>query len=370
MQTYGVYFFPRGSLASALASDTLFGAVCWAIRLLDLGDLAQILSPPKAPFAFSSTFPFCLCADMSRLRFYPRPAWLMPSVADIAAVVQDVQRLTKKKAARITVLEQAKDFKKKTEFLSEAAFAQAVSGKLKANDILRALAKVGDPCVKVFGSFLLLANERCEIENLLRRATVQRNHIDRLAGATVEGNLFYTQETFFRRGAGLWAALRTEPETLKSLILPALRYLADSGFGADRSTGKGHFDIEVDLQPITLPQAGDDANAWLTLSRYLPAEGELRGEDDALAYEVAHLRPKRERRFAHLEADGKGEVYKKPVRMFEPGSVFRLAAVEDPPGRLAELVAAQQNGWPVYQSGLAVGVPACFPQFSRGGRYE
>ena len=184
---------------------------------------------------------------------------------------------------------------------------------------------------------------------------VQHNQIDRQTGGTGEGLLFYEPEKFFASGGMLWALARAERETMETRVRPAFRYLANTGLGANRSSGKGQFDFEVANAPA-LPDAGSRANAFLSLSRYLCASGEL-GESGPLAYRLISLWPKREQQFP-LPEDGRrsAPVYKRRIRVFEPGSVFPLAERRPYYGQLATLIPEGDGPWPVYQSGFTLPV--------------
>jgi CRISPR type III-A-associated RAMP protein Csm4 len=190
---------------------------------------------------------------------------------------------------------------------------------------------------------------------LLEAAAMQHNSVDRVGGATVEGALFYKEEVFFAPGAGLWAVLRADSGDVEKLIAPALRVLTDTGFGADRSTGRGFFDIHI--EPLGIELFQQKQQAVMTLSRYLPQEGEINLNDEPLAYRLSVVHPKREQRLGYgLERDSRPVIYKRAVRMFEPGSVFPYPVSEkDIFGRWALLSSPKSP--PIYQSGAAVMLP-------------
>ncbi len=97
MNTYAVYFRPRGALASwPLASDTLFGAVCWGMRMLGLMDGEHLTAWLEAhhdnpPFAFSHAFP-AHKNGKTTLRLYPRPATFQPAIADFDTLALEWQK--------------------------------------------------------------------------------------------------------------------------------------------------------------------------------------------------------------------------------------------------------------------------------------
>lgn len=353
MKTYAVYFRPRGALATwPLASDTLFGAVCWGIRILGLMDHQALTDwldkqKQKPRFAFSHAFPCYL--DGGRIRFYPRPATFQPSLSDSDAIAAE---LGNNKKAHMDAAKAGKQFKK-VSYVSERALADILAGKLSAQGGLKAFACPTQSNYLAKSTMLCMKEEAERLpERLYATEAMQHNQIDRMAGATVEGMLFYREETFFAPGAGLWALLKAEEEDVKQYIQPALNYLADTGFGADRTVGKGHFQIW--LEEFQIPFEVSSPKAMMTLSHYLPLSDECDLKTKPLAYALKVLRPKREQKYPRPLAQGQqsAPIYKQAVPVFEPGSVFALQTEKEIYGQLVRLT--DTNEEPVYQSGAAV----------------
>lgn len=371
MNTYAVYLQPRGRLASPLSSETLFGAVCWGIQTLggDVGRLLDGFVPPR--FAFSATFPIVLI-DRNRQRFYPRPITLevIPSIVRKVAAGYAAQHSSTLKAAQVKVAETIKRELKPVNYLSEGLSTRVASGQFTAEQWLLATLTESKKEVARVGNLLLTGDEYNRWPRkadrdvpLTRSAPRLHNQIDRVAGTTVEGLLFYQDEINFATGAGLWAVLRASQQDVDSLIRPALRYLQDTGFGANRSVGQGHFNITVEAL-TTLPDGGAQANGFMTLSRYLPAPGEVT-DGDPLAYKLITLRGKRESKFPQPDQGmATPPIFKRSLRVFEPGSVFPLTQRREIYGRLAEAIPAGNGAGPTYQSGLAL------PIFLRVAREE
>lgn len=349
MNTYAVYFKPLGGLATwPLASDTLFGAVCWGIRALGLMDdehLTDWLEKQKADpaFGFSHAFPFYAKGN-TRVRLYPRPANFQPSFADF-----DV--LAKTKAEKASVVVAGKKFKR-LNYVSEDILNQIAAGSLLPGAGLQAILSGSGQIVQKADALCTMSEASALPDRLFEREPMQHNQIDRMSGGTVEGMLFYRQETFFAPNAGLWALLRADEQDLIRYIQPALRYLADTGLGADRTSGKGQFEISVEIAPV-LPHA-KTPNAMMTLSHYLPGVDELDTLGEPLSYTLKILRPKREQKHPRLLSDGQksAQIYKQAMRVFEPGSVFPLKTRKELYGRLARLTPLEQEA--VFQSGAAL----------------
>lgn len=355
MNTYAVYFKPLTPLASwPLGSDTLAGAVCWGIRLLGLMDddaLSHWLEKQKDQprFAFSQAFPVYFGPEKP-IRFYPRPAHFQPTAQDYAAVKAN-SAYDSPKALSLALAKIAKDLKK-VHYVTEGVMHAIASGALQPCDLL---GKKGDPqqATPVKAGAFCLAEEAPQLPyKLLDSEPMQHNQIDRVAGATVEGALFYQEEWFFIKDGGLWALLRADSSDMENLIAPALRLLQDTGLGANRSTGKGFF--EITIEPFTeLPEA-TSPRFLMTLSRYLPGLDEDNIIRHPVAYTLKSLRPKREQRFPRPTPGQSPAIYKEPIRVFEPGSVFsRPDGVSKPIyGRWARVTPSDHP--PVYQSGAAI----------------
>lgn len=365
METYAVHLRPRGSLASwPLSSDTLFGAVCWGIKILNLlPDLSEWLSQAIPPFASSAAFPALYQDGRPLLRFYPRPVSFAVGANTLTSLAAEIQKQDKisLKAAQVKLRDLAKLVNGLT-YVSEGIFEDIVLGKLSPVEVLRSIHNKKGPVQRSMGVLMKPAERqmikqasKINSRGLFQSSAVQHNQIDRIAGATAEGQLFYQVETYFSPGCGLWALVRAAPDDFKRLIHPALRYLEDTGLGANRTTGKGHFQIDVEPAP-GLPEA-PNANARLMVSRYLPREEELADlTGKPLAYRLTTLRAKREQKFPQTTRQERTPpVFKQTVRMFEPGSVFPLRQRQEIYGKLTEVV-AQDDGGPVFQSGGAIPV--------------
>jgi CRISPR-associated protein Csm4 len=373
-KTFAAYLWPHHAVSSsaAISSDTLFGAVCWAVRILEIEDVGRLLEdfiPPR--FAFSAPFPV-LRRSNGYVRFYPKPLTFAHTSDHIEELVDRQQvrdRSIPRKAIKKEVLSRVKQISK-VSCLSEKIFHDITSGKLGPAQLHQRSVYEGtlEADIEMLGTKLITYGERRAYEETSlslsgssRQAAVQHNHIDRASGSAAEGLLFYTQETFFDDGVGLWFLVRAEQKDMDDLILPALRYLSDTGLGADRTTGKGHFNFEITEAPQAAA-VGDKADGWVSLSRYLPAEDEWKAEDRPLAYNLANLLPKREKRHSYMNTETAEPTYKNRVRMYEPGSVFPMHTSKDIYGRLALVVPSTEQGWPIYQSGLALGMPLVVSQ--------
>jgi CRISPR-associated protein Csm4 len=332
MDTYAIYLKPKGSFVSPIHSDTLFGAICWAIRVIyGAGPLEEILAAfnghPK--FVPSSAFPYLRRGDQL-VRFFPKPQ--LPELR--SGVVEDLAKAKSKtddtsslafKQAVLTIVEKLKDLKNAS-YVSESLFQEIILGQTDMKSLYHRLKGRGSVTqdIEKLGSVLITMGGRepidpdGELRTVLREADVQRNQIDRVAGSTVEGLLFFDKQTFLRRDVtGMWFILRTDE---LDLLKPALRYLEDTGIGGERAVGKGHFEIPLgEIEQISLPEA-DTPNSYVSLSRYLPRDAECDFTGSPLSYTVVNFRGKHESRFPVPDQP----IYKDLVRVLAEGSIFPL----------------------------------------------
>jgi len=362
METYAVYLKPKSSFITWPASDTIFGAICWAVyHLYGKPVLEEMLNDfnSKPKFVLSSAFPY-LQHNGSKVHFFPKPLLGELKSGDIEKLVkQGMNQIVKSGEEALdfkrSVVSVSQDLKhiKKVSYVSEALFKEIVDGSLTLREIYHRLKKKGaiSKDIEKLGNSLISFDEREKIDpegdlkTLQTEADVQRNQIDRVAGSTVEGLLFFNKETLLHRDyGGLWFLIETDDlEFLK----PLLRYLQDTGIGGERTSGKGHFEITWDENPYKLPCA-KNANVFITLSRYLPSEEERNFDKNFASWNLLNLRQKRETMYLP-----KGKFISKDLlRMFSEGSVFPLRKRGEYYGQIEQIEFSGAN--PVFRNGLAL----------------
>jgi CRISPR-associated protein Csm4 len=360
MQTYAVTLRPKGSSISPITAQTLFGAVCWAIDTLRLtGNMAQFVADlaQKPQFLFSSAFPF-IQGPSGFIRFLPKPILppvTMPQVQQMAEKRASTGSGTRFKEKVKEILEQQVKPTKNAGYVSEGLFAQVCAGQWSSPALAEAL---GTTVEQVPPVGLWLKKERYQTwgqtgqpKTAWATVDVQRNAVDRVAGASAEGLLFHESQVFYQpQQTGLWFIVRAEAGVWPWLEA-AFRYLADTGLGGKRAVGKGHFDFEKPV-PYTLPDV-PDADSFITLSPYLPRFEEEKMEAEPRRYTLQIVRQKAENKFP-----GPGPqqvVYTGGLRLFGEGSVFALAEKRETHyGRIVEL--GQVSHRQVYYNGLALPV--------------
>jgi CRISPR type III-A-associated RAMP protein Csm4 len=180
--------------------------------------------------------------------------------------------------------------------------------------------------------------------------------VDR-GGASVEPHSSACLE--FAPHAGLWMTAAFADEEArgkwKSSVTAALRLLADSGFGGERSRGWGRADIEFsdqNLPAIAVPAAADAGGetAWWMLSLYHPAA------DDPIDWKRGNYAvTTRSGRVESSAGWGPSESnVKLATRMIAEGSV--LVSPKEPKGSVTD-VAPEGFPHPVYRAGYALAIP-------------
>ncbi|HLH42152.1 MAG TPA: hypothetical protein VKV74_04135 [Bryobacteraceae bacterium] len=157
----------------------------------------------------------------------------------------------------------------------------------------------------------------------------------------------------FAPNAGLWAmaafASEAAREAWKEPVAGALRLLADSGFGGERSRGWGRAEIEFSEPPPALAARETDEageRAWWLLSLFQP------GAADSIDWKRGNYAVAA--RGGRVESEAGWGLAKRGSRMIAEGSVLICTG---PPRGAATDVAPPGFAHPVYRWGHAVAVP-------------
>jgi CRISPR/Cas system CSM-associated protein Csm4 (group 5 of RAMP superfamily) len=166
--------------------------------------------------------------------------------------------------------------------------------------------------------------------------------VDRLTGQTEPHRTACLE---FAPDAGWWGLVEITGDDWEPRVRAALRLLADSGFGGERSRGWGRAtDLEL-ADATTLFGTETKSDAWWLLSLYSPHEG------DAVDWSRGNYSTVTR---AGWTASAAGSVKKKQVRMIEEGSVLMAAGLR---GRAVD-VAPEGFAHPAWRAGFALAVPA------------
>lgn len=170
--------------------------------------------------------------------------------------------------------------------------------------------------------------------------------MDRITNQT---QIFYKSEVYFGKDAGLFFLAEIKEE-LQSKFETVLRFLGDEGIGADRTTGKGLFEVEI-INDFPLPTI-NESNYYYLLSLYSPTKSEFE-----------NINPKQS--FYDFTIRGgwisNKTLNRKSLRMFVEGSVLFFKNKQKPLGRIHKTLDSKdypnELKYDVFRSGQAVFLP-------------
>jgi CRISPR-associated protein Csm4 len=334
-----VWLIPQSGYVTDLRSVTLWGTICWGIRYLwgepALEGFIKRSQDGRPDFVISSAFPFKQ-QGKTRTPFFPNPLLLAPDVdsADEIDLALVKYRLRKK----------LKDI----EYLSLSDFQDMLHGRLSSNDLLQRMLDEHKSHQNHHKEqeFKKEKTDYFPHENTINRSAPKRhdhsmthNTIDRLRGGTLNlpdddgnlsGQLFHANDIWWSDPyddsesgvpkTGLFFLVEGSDENLEKYLLPVLRLLQHWGIGADRSTGKGFFDFEMQKEDFNLQAPNDtEANAMLNLSLYHPETTELYFFENTIGPLQYALENRESKGWTET-----GGFEKHPRLFFAEGSVFPL----------------------------------------------
>jgi CRISPR-associated protein Csm3 len=317
-----VTFRPYHTLASEpLHSDTLFGALAWALRLVHGSD-TQIVERLlcETDLAISSVFPFVEAEDKSRLFFFPRPLVVPPVLKD-----NDKERkaFAEWQWASLDVFNRLINGKVTEEQIREN-FCLCSSATRERN------AEADKEYLCLDRKYLLTREEYRKVEKVWRgtplfdEADLTRTRIDRHSGGAAEGKLFFTREILITdKRSGYFFLVRTTQDTWQRWQEPlaaALVFLADRGLGGDISAGRGRLqDLTLEKFTSFCEPALAKSQRFVTLSLYYPEAGEV-SDLQRCWYRLLPRKGKVEMTYLR-----QANPFKTRLQMFAEGSTFPLS---------------------------------------------
>lgn len=298
-------------------SDTLFSALCWAVREVEgsgwLEDWLVAFRSGRPPLLLTSAFPFA-----GDVRFYPRPMLPARGVSDAGAPgTSPGKRL------------------KGVTHVSEGLFRRWVAGESLAAEM--------DEGNFLPGGLWISGAESKALPTGISAPwsgpdPVARVALDRRSNAS---SLYQVGEVRYREGCGLWFGVRWRDDGWRDLLVAALNCLAEAGIGGERSSGRGQF--RWDSHEGSSFSSAPSSARNVTLSLYHPTREEVDGGRLGEAYYRLRVR-----RGWVGSAEGQG-LRGKAVRMLAEGSVIYGGDAGDLVDVTPEGFAAHR----VYRYGLA-----------------
>jgi CRISPR-associated protein Csm4 len=274
MRTYRLKLKPKSSFITPWQADTIFGSLCWIMAWRKGAEsLTQFLSE------YRKGNPCFILSDGMPGDLLPAPVYL-----PLILKTDDYQK--------------AKSLKK-TAWLRPDEFEMLRKGNFELE---------GHESIKPFKTF-----------------TTLHSSINRLTGTTGdEGSLFELEEYVFDFKAAkadyisVYLKIR---EGFEDMVMSLFRDLALSGYGAKKSAGKGSFEIMGELVEFKNFDAFKEANAFVTLSNFVPAP-----DDPADGYYRTMVK------YGKLggEYTFTDNPFKRPIVMITTGSTFLVKETYKP----------------------------------------
>ena len=317
MQTYQLTFRVGGRFQSLPDSQTIFGALCWAIRdLYGEAKLTEMLSDfvnhPQR-FVVSSMFLHDL---------FPMPKLEKP--------LEELTTLAEFQNAKAV---------RSLKFISRQALQLFFDKQQDMSSYQQLLQGKAQQVWQITNQTLYLQSETPQ--ELPIQMSGLRNAIDRLTQTTGdEGQLFYAQYQQVATNTQTQVIVQTEDiEFLQRLFT----YLSDGGYGRDKSVGLNHFVFEG-AQPFVLENT---INLPYLLSKYIPESGEVAWQDSKLRYSLSSPNYVVESR-----QQFSGQNLKAQVVYFNEGSIVPQQQNKLMYGQLP--VVQEIDGQQIYQNGLGL----------------
>lgn len=321
--------------AELVHSDTLFSALCCAVRLgwgpKTLTDLLAAFRSGNPPFLLSSAFPYA-----GRVRFVPKPQLPLP-----VPPPDDVRKRLRQ-----------------TRWVSFGLFQAWLNGHLNE---------------QVFGgeTFLpdhaawILPEDRSYLPSsfargatpLWRRDVVPRVSLDRVSNAS---NVFRSGRLWFAPECGLYVLIAWRDDTWRQLLEEAFRELGELGIGGLRSIGHGQFTPELD-HPVSWPEVSRTMREVL-LSLYAPTKAELASGvlGPSARYDLVL-------RGGWVASPEGGHYRRKEAHFVTEGSIISRPNGMIVLGQLLDVTPDIMRGLhPVYRYGFALTVPVVWEENAHG----
>ncbi|KAB2946736.1 MAG: type III-A CRISPR-associated RAMP protein Csm4 [Candidatus Methanoperedens sp.] len=320
MKTYEIILHPESSFLTPFQADTIFGSICWAIRYMDgEKELEDFLSKYQTspPLIISNGFP---------TGFFPKPLREPVAREQLIEIVKQSGKIKNdSKKEIIDILKKLKKFKKE-KLINKDVFEEIING-LSENDYLKR---------KI--------DEKHEVYYPEKNITLYKNAINRVTSHTnEEGGLFTQDETFYSNETNISFFIKINGID-KEFIEKIFKFISLNGFGKKKTTGKGHFKL-IDIKEYKF-NSPENPNTFVSLSSFVPSENDpVEGWYD--------MQVKYGKLGGHYASGNSRTPFKKPVRMFQAGSVFKTNNVKEYYGKLVSNVHSDEK---IKQYGYAFAV--------------
>lgn len=304
-----VRIYPKTNFRTFLNSDTLWGNIVYAYKLL-YGDtaLTKLLNDyqdGKSPFKVSSVFPYEIVTNGNNpfIHYFPKPILSGESIQ--IETPEDMILLKEFKSIR---------------YVEQSIFEKYLSGEINDKILFERFKEFRNEEEKdenKRSTVIIEKNKLRYLKNLLPNYNLH-NSIDRMSGTTLQaegrGQLYWEDEySFYKSDFGLFFFVEVDNQ---NEFEASLRLLSHIGIGGNRSIGKGCFEFQIEEFSINEP---NNFNGHVLLSLYHPTSKELEllsSEKINYYYDIVTRIGFVAKDF-NLEPQGKN-----PVHCFTEGSTF------------------------------------------------
>ncbi|WP_337866289.1 type III-A CRISPR-associated RAMP protein Csm4 [Ignavibacterium sp.] len=308
-----------GPSETFIRSDTLFSAIVSATKKFYGNEIAEKFIE-EGSLILSSAFPY-----YKEEYFLPKPLNFFPS---------DLQEY-----------EMIKVFKK-AKFISKDLLLNILAGKEIESKYFSKDYMLNE-CWRIIQNITNKNKKDDEEEDkIFEKQEVPHIVMDRITNQT---QIFYKSEVYFNKNAGLYFLAEIKDELIQKFET-VLRFLGDEGIGADRTIGKGMFEVEIinDFPLLTF----DKADYFYSLSLYSPSKEEFNEINPHNSY------------YDFIIRGGwisNKTLNRKNLRMFVEGSVLNITSKKLSKGRIHKVLEAKdypnELSFDIYRSGQALFLP-------------
>lgn len=259
MRTFKIILELRSSLRTPFHADTLFGHFCWAMRFLE-GKEAL-----KAWLDGFEDSPTLISNGFLKDRF-PRPLTRPLSLGQLGKLL-GFDPDAPPSPEKVIIANRLKKLKK-ISLIEEQWFwdnRENLSPEILTSMLYKQVVKEEEAP----------GEQKTTRKRRQEEMAVMHNTFNRQEGRVLEGGLYEFDELFYLdeqdQPERFWFLVQSE--TLDEKRLAALmEFIAHSGFGADKSTGKGVIEVES-IQDFPIQECRNP-NAFVSLSNFIPARPE------------------------------------------------------------------------------------------------
>lgn len=279
-----VRIFPKTNFHTFLHSDTLWGNLIYAYRMLygveDTSKLISIYSSGKIPFKVSSVFPFEMYKedDVEKIIYYfPKP-FTSANIRD-ARNPEEMSYMKEFKKVRYIEYDLLEDYLKGT-YDDNILFERFYKWRKAEDDLENNKNKYDEKRINEL--YKIIKSNRFKFLKGINPTFNLHNSIDRMNSSTLQkdgkGQLYWEEEfasirSNFNLGnervKGIFFLVDGENE---DLIQAPLRLLSHIGIGGNKSIGKGSFSFEID--DFSFPSV-PNYNSYISLSLFHPNKDEV-----------------------------------------------------------------------------------------------